>query len=360
MRVHNFYAGPATLPAEVLEQAAAELPDYRGLGLSIVETSHRSAEYDEVHNEAISRVRSLLGLSDEFEVVLLGGGATLQFAMVPMNLLPPGGGCDIVVSGSWAKKAQADAAKLGSVHVAYDGGDNGYTALPDAGAVRAQPGSAYLHLTSNETIQGLQWKQFPDTGDVPLVCDMSSDIMSRQLPLEQFDLIYAGAQKNLGPAGVTVAIVRRTLLDRMNDSLPAYLSYRTHVESNSLYNTPPVYAIYMLNKVLGWVESRGGVGEMDRAADAKSQLLYRAIDESDGYYRCPVGSEHRSRMNVVFRLPDEEREKKFISEAREAGMLGLKGHRSVGGIRASLYNALPMKAVEDLTSFMRRFATDNG
>ena len=360
MRVHNFYAGPATLPAEVLEQAAAELPDYRGLGLSIIETSHRSAEYDEVHNEAISRVRSLLGLPDDFEVVLLGGGATLQFAMVPMNLLPSGGGCDIVVSGSWAKKAQADAAKLGSVHVAYDGGDNGYTELPDAGAVRVQPGSAYLHLTSNETIQGLQWKQFPDTGDVPLVCDMSSDIMSRPIPLDRFDLIYAGAQKNLGPAGVTVVILRRTLLDRMSDSLPAYLSYKTHVEKNSLYNTPPVYAIYMLDKVLGWVEKQGGVREMDRAADEKSQLLYRTIDESDGYYRCPVGADHRSRMNVVFRLPDEEREKKFVAEAKEAGMVGLKGHRSVGGIRASLYNALPLKAVEDLTAFMRRFAADNG
>lgn len=359
MRVHNFYAGPATLPQSVLQQAASELPDYHNLGLSILETSHRSKEYDEVHNSALDRLRSLLGLGEEFDIVLLGGGATLQFGMVPMNLLGPDTSCDMVVSGSWAKKARADARTIGKVHVAFDGADSGYTTLPDTATLHAQPGSAYMHITSNETIQGLQWKDFPDLGNTPLICDMSSDILSRPLPLDRFDLIYAGAQKNLGPAGVTVVILRRTLLDRMHDNLPAYLSYRTHVEKNSLYNTPPVYAVYLLDKVLGWVEAEGGLTAMDQNAEAKSGVVYRAIDESDGYYRCPVERHFRSRMNVVFRLPDEDREAKFIAEAEKAGMVGLKGHRSVGGVRASLYNALPLKAAEDLAAFMHRFRSDN-
>lgn len=359
MRVHNFYAGPATLPHSVLQQAASELPDYQNLGLSILETSHRSKEYDAVHNGALDRLRSLLGLGEEFDVVLLGGGATLQFGMVPMNLLTSESSCDMVISGSWAKKARTDAETIGKVHVAFDGADSGYTTLPDSGTLHAQPGSAYMHITSNETIQGLQWKQFPDLGDTPLICDMSSDILSRPLPLDRFDLIYAGAQKNLGPAGVTVVILRRTLLERMHDKLPAYLSYRTHVEKNSLYNTPPVYAVYMLNKVLAWVEEQGGLEAMDRNSTAKSDIVYNAIDESEGYYRCPVDRNYRSRMNVVFRLPDEAREAKFISEAEKAGMVGLKGHRSVGGVRASLYNALPVKAAEDLAAFMQRFRSEN-
>lgn len=359
MRVHNFYAGPATLPESVLKDAAAELPDYQGLGLSILETSHRSKEYDAVHNSAISRLRSLLEIDNDFEVILLGGGATLQFAMVPLNLMAEGGSSDIVVSGSWAQKAKADAAKIGTVNVAYDGAKKGFTTLPPADSLRPSAGSSYMHITSNETIQGLQWKDFPDTGDTPLICDMSSDILSRPLPLDKFDLIYAGAQKNLGPAGVTVVIVRRTLLDRMKDSLPAYLSYKTHVEKNSLYNTPPVYAIYLLDKVLGWVEQSGGVPAMDRAADEKSGLLYEAIESSDGFYHCPVDQQFRSRMNIVFRLPDEDLEKKFVSEAQKAQMVGLKGHRSVGGIRASLYNACPTKAVQELTAFMGRFAKEN-
>ncbi len=359
MRVHNFYAGPATLPQRVLEDASSELVNYQGLGLSIMETSHRSKEYEQVHNQAIERLTNLLSLGDEFDVVLLGGGATLQFAMVPMNLLKPDVSCDIVVSGSWAKKAKADAQTVGNVTVTWDGKDQGYTTLPDPASVKAKPGSAYMHITSNETIQGLQWNDFPDLGDTPLVCDMSSDILSRPLPLDRFDLIYAGAQKNLGPAGVTVVIIRRTLLDRMNANLPAYLAYRTHVEKNSLYNTPPVYAVYMLNKVLGWVEEKGGLTAMESRAAEKADLLYEEIDNSDGFYHCPVDRTNRSRMNVVFRLPDEELESRFIEEAAEEGMIGLKGHRSVGGIRASLYNSLSPQAVEDLTAFMHRFAAEH-
>ncbi len=359
MRVHNFYAGPATLPRRVLEDAASELVDYQGLGLSIMETSHRSKEYEQLHNQAIERLKKLLSLDDEFDVVLLGGGATLQFAMVPMNLLTADSSCDIVVSGSWAKKARADAETVGGVTIAWDGKEQGYTTLPDASSVNAGPGSAYMHITSNETIQGLQWHAFPDTGDTPLVCDMSSDILSRPLPIDRFDLIYAGAQKNLGPAGVTVVIVRRTLLERMNERLPAYLSYRTHIEKNSMYNTPPVYPVYMLNKVLGWVEEKGGVAAMESRALEKSSLLYEEIDNSNGFYHCPVAGAHRSRMNVVFRLADESLESRFIEEAAEEGMIGLKGHRSVGGIRASIYNSLSVQAVEDLTAFMRRFAAEH-
>lgn len=359
MRVHNFYAGPATLPRRVLEDAASELVDYQGYGLSIMETSHRSKEYEQVHNQAIERLKTMLSLDDEFEVVLLGGGATLQFGMVPMNLLTTDSTCEIVVSGSWAKKAKADAETIGGVSVAWDGSEQGFTTLPDATSIKAKPGSAYMHITSNETIQGVQWQEFPDTGRTPLVCDMSSDILSRPLPLDRFDLIYAGAQKNLGPAGVTVVIIRRTLLERMNANLPAYLSYRTHVEKNSLYNTPPVYPIYMLNKVLGWVEESGGVAAMESSAAEKSQMLYQQIDNSDGFYHCPISRPHRSRMNVVFRLRDESLETQFIEEAADEGMVGLKGHRSVGGVRASLYNSLPIQAVEDLTAFMHRFAAEH-
>ena len=359
MRVHNFYAGPAALPRRVLEDAASELVDYQGYGLSIMETSHRSKEYEQVHNQAIERLKTMLSLGDEFDVVLLGGGATLQFGMVPMNLLTTDSTCDIVISGTWGQKAKADAETIGGVSVAWDGSEQGFTTLPDAESIKAKTGSAYMHITSNETIQGVQWQEFPNTGETPLVCDMSSDILSRPLPLDRFDLIYAGAQKNLGPAGVTVVIIRRTLLERMNDNLPAYLSYRTHVEKNSLYNTPPVYPVYMLNKVLGWVEEQGGVEAMESAAIEKSDLLYQEIDNSGGFYHCPVNPAHRSRMNVVFRLNDKSLETKFIEEAADEGMVGLKGHRSVGGIRASIYNSLPIETVEDLTAFMHRFAAEH-
>ncbi len=355
-RKYNFYAGPATLPVEVLEQIQKEIVNFQGMGMSLIETSHRSKDYDEVHNKAIALTRELLGLPDNYIVLLLGGGATLQFSMVPMNLMETGGHCDFVVSGSWAKKAQSDAAKIGEVNVLFDGKESGYTTLPAPKDVAPSDGSAYVHITSNETIGGIQWKEWPDSGNVPLVADMSSDILSTPIPAERFGLIYAGAQKNLGPAGVTLVILRNDLLERCGDNLTAYLSYKVHAEKNSLYNTPPVFSIWALQLVLQNLKDKGGVSAADKRNGEKAAMLYRAIDESGGFYRSPVEPMVRSNMNVVFRLPGEELEKEFVSEAAEKGMVGLKGHRSVGGIRASIYNSFPKEGVEKLADFMESFA----
>lgn len=354
----NFYAGPATLPPPVLNQIQEEIVDYMGMGLSLIETSHRSKEYDNVHNEAISHVKELLKVPDNYKILFLGGGATLQFSMVPLNLLNSKS-CDFTLTGSWAKKAYDDAKKVGNVNVVFDGSESNYTKLPDIASLKVNPDSAYLHITSNETIQGMQWQEFPEAGNVPLISDMSSDIMSRSLPIEKFGLIYAGAQKNLGPAGVTLVIIRDNLLSRCPDTLTAYLNYNTHVEKNSLYNTPPVFSIYVLKLVLQWVKKQGGLKAMEELVERRSSMLYNAIDESNGYYSCPVDRSCRSRMNVVFRLPNKELEKKFSEEATKQGMIGLKGHRSVGGCRASIYNAMPEEGVSKLVNFMKDFASKN-
>jgi phosphoserine aminotransferase len=351
-RKYNFYAGPATLPLPVLTQIKEEMEDFHGIGMSLIETSHRSKTYDGVHNEAITLLRELLGIPANYQVIFLGGGATLQFSMIPLNFLAQGKSCDFTLTGAWAKKAYDDAVKVGKVNVVFDGKDSGYTTLPAAASLKASPGAAYFHLTSNETIEGVEWVDFPDTGDVPLIADMSSDIMSRPLPVEKFGVIYAGAQKNLGPAGVTLVIMREDLLARCPDTLTAYLNYKIHADKNSLYNTPPVFSIYALKLVLEHVKKQGGLAAVAAMAAKKAGLLYRAIDDSDGFFR--------SRMNVVFRLPSEELEKKFIDAAAEKGMVGLKGHRSVGGCRASLYNAMPEEGVAALTDFMKEFAVANG
>ncbi|MCF7929138.1 MAG: 3-phosphoserine/phosphohydroxythreonine transaminase [Spirochaetales bacterium] len=351
----NFYAGPATLPLPVLEKLRDTMVEYGDSGMSLIETSHRSPVYDEVHAGARELVRELLGLSDEFQVLFLGGGATLQFAMLPMNLMNDDPGAEYTLTGNWAKKALDDAKKLGKVNVIFDGSGGNFTDLPDAGALKPQSGAAYLHLTSNETIQGLQWQDWPDTGSVPLAVDMSSDIMSRTLPVERFSLIYAGAQKNLGPAGVTLVIMRKGLLERCRKDLPAYLSYPIHADKDSLYNTPPVFSIYAVKLVLEWIKEQGGLQAMEELNERKAGLLYSAIDESDGFYQSPVSSKDRSRMNVVFTMPDEQKQKLFLSQAQEAGMVGLKGHRSVGGCRASIYNAMPYECVHKLADFMRDF-----
>lgn len=354
-RVYNFYAGPATLPRTVLEQLQRDLVDYQDTGLSLVETSHRSAEYDAVHQRAVSLIRDLLDVPPGYSVLLLGGGATMQFGMVPMNLASGDGAIiDMTLSGSWAAKAAADARRLARVNTVFDGQESGFTTLPDPETISSSPGAAYLHITSNETIGGVQWKRFPKV-EAPLVADMSSDILSRPLSVADFGLIYAGAQKNLGPAGVTVVIVRDDLLDRTPDAVPAYLAYRTHADKNSLYNTPPVFPIWALSLVLEWIGEQGGLAAIAERNRRKAALLYDAIDGSDGYYRCPVDPAVRSDMNVVFRLPDEAAEKRFVAGAAERGMVGLKGHRSVGGIRASIYNAMPVAGVEELVSYMRAF-----
>ncbi len=353
-RKANFFAGPSALPFPVLRKIEETIVEYDAAGMSIIEASHRSKHYEEVHSEAVGLIREILGVPSNYRILLLGGGATLQFSMVPLNLMPKNGTCDFVISGSWAKKAHADAEKIGSVNVLFDGVDDGYSSLP--ASVTPTEGSSYVHITSNETINGVQWPELPDTGNVPLVVDMSSDIMSRPIDFDRCALLYAGAQKNLGPAGVTLVVVREDLLERSDESLTAYLSYATHAGKDSLYNTPPVFSVYALMLVLRWVKSEGGMEEMRRRSIEKSKAMYSVIDESDGFYRCLVEPAFRSRMNVVFKLSDEESEKAFISKAEEEGMVGLKGHRSVGGCRASLYNGVSTEWTEQLCEFMSRFA----
>ncbi len=361
-RVYNFGAGPCTLPLEALKTAKEEMLDFKGMGMSLIEASHRGKEYDDVHQSAIALFKENFGLGDDHVVLLLGGGATLQFGMLPMNYLTANKNCDYVVSGAWGKKALADAKKLGTPKVLWDGAGNNYSTLPKASELAPTAGTSYLHFTSNETIGGVQWKEWPDTGDVPLVCDMSSDILSRPVPLDRFSLIYAGAQKNLAPAGLTVVIIRKDFLEKAADpkSIITYLSYKVHAEENSLYNTPPVFSIYMMKLTMEWVKSSGGLAGMQSLAEARAKALYGAMDASGGYYRCPVDPGCRSNMNIVWRLPTEELEDKFIKEAKKAGFVGLKGHRSVGGCRASVYNALPVQGCVDLASFMADFQKANG
>ncbi len=359
-RIFNFNAGPSALPLSVLEQARDQFVEFAGSGMSILEVSHRAKDYEGVHNRAKALVQELLGLSDRYEVLFLGGGATLQFSMVPMNLLAGGKTCDFTVTGAWAKKAYADSKLIGNVNVVYDGKADNYLNLPNPADVKVNPATTYLHITSNETIGGVQWPSFPDTGDVPIVADMSSDFLSRRVPVEKFGLIYAGAQKNVGPAGLAVVIIRKDLLERCPDNLTAYLNYKTHAKENSLYNTPPVYAIYITSLVLEWLKGLGGLPAAERMADERAGLIYGMMDKHAGYYRCPVPAHCRSKMNIVFRLPSEELEQKFIKEATAAGMGGLKGHRSVGGCRASVYNAMPIEGAKALADFMDAFARKNG
>jgi len=358
-RKFNFYAGPATLPLPVLETMAKDFVDYKGMGMSLIETSHRSKEYDEIHFGAINITKELLGIGDDYKVMLLQGGATLQFGMLPMNLLHSGRKAAYVHSGAWAKKAISDAKKCGGVDVVWNGEASKYMTLPNFADLKVDPQAVYCHITSNETIGGVQWQQFPDVG-VPLAADMSSDMMSRPLPMDKFGFIYAGAQKNLGPAGLTLAIIRKDLLDKCADNLVAYLKYKTHADKDSLYNTPPVFSVWTFKLTMEWLKDQGGLKTAQERAEKKAAVLYDAIDGSNGYYRCPVDKGCRSRMNVVWRLPSEELEEKFVKEGKAKGMLGLKGHRDVGGIRASIYNAMPAEGVALLAQFMADFKKANG
>lgn len=357
-RIHNFSAGPCTLPLEVLERVAAELPDYQGEGMSLVEMSHRSKTVVEVFDAAEALARELLAVPDSHRILFLGGGATFQFAMVPMNLLAGGKTADYTHSGAWAKKAIADAKTVGQVNLVFDGTDTNYMTLPDPASVKASDEAVYLHLTSNETIGGVQWKDFP-TIDKPIVADMSSDILSRALPWDKLGLVYAGAQKNLAPAGVAMVIISDELVDQSPGDLPNYLNYPNHVKGQSMLNTPPVFQVWMIRLVLEWLRDKGGMAWATQMAAKRSGVLYDAIARHD-FYSCPVDATYRSTMNVVFTTPSEELDARFVKEAEAQGLSGLKGHRSVGGCRASVYNAMPVEGAEALASFMDDFATKNG
>ena len=357
-RVYNFNPGPAVLPLEVLQEAQADLVDYKGSGMSILEASHRGKEYGAIHDEAVATIKKLLGLGDDHAVLFLQGGASGQFAMVPMNLLGEGQSADYVNSGAWASKAVKEAKLIGKVNVIADTGKDIPTRLPDPAALKFTPGAAYVHITSNETIAGTQWKTFPKT-ESPLVADMSSDILSRPFDASRFGLIYAGAQKNLGPAGVTLVIIRKDLAERVSEKVPVIFRYKTHIEDNSLYNTPPCFAIYLVALVARWVVKNGGLQGMSKRNADKAAKLYAAIDAS-GFYKGTAVKEFRSDMNVTFRLPSEALEEAFVKEASGRGLKGLKGHRSVGGVRASIYNAFPPEGVDALVAFMKEFQQKNG
>ncbi len=359
-RIFNFAAGPCTLPLPALEKAAGEFVDYAGAGMSLIEMSHRGKHYEAVHNQALELLREVLFVPGGFEILLLQGGATLQFGMVPLNLRADGRTFEYVNSGAWAKKAIADGKKVGPTRVVWTDEANKFKRMPKAAELTPGADAAYLHVTSNETIGGIEMTELPDTGTVPLIADMSSDILSRPIPYERLGLIYAGAQKNLGPAGNAVILIRKDVLEKCREDLPAYLGYKSHVPDKSMYNTPAVFAIYMMKLNLEWVKSVGGLAEMDKRAAKRSATVYDAIDGSGGWYCSPVDKGSRSRMNVVFRLPSEALEEQFIAEAGKAEMSGLKGHRSVGGIRASMYNAMPVEGAERLAQFMADFKKRNG
>lgn len=355
MRVHNFGAGPCALPHEVLEEVRDEFPEYGDTGMTVIEMSHRWPEYGEIHDGAKELARRVSGAPDDFEVLFLGGGATLQFSMAPLNLLHPGDRAGYVVAGSWGEKALADGGEAG--YAAWDGFASGYTTMPDPGEIEVEEGTRYIHVTSNETIHGIRMVDFP-SGQVLLVNDMSSDYLARPVEWGRHLLVYGGVQKNLAPAGMALVFIRKSVVEERPD-LGTYLRYSTHVDGDSLANTPPMFQTYVMGKVLAHLEKRGGVAGLEERSAAKAGLIYDAIEASDGFYRSPVDPKVRSHTNIVWRLPSEDLERQFVAETATAGMMGLKGHRSVGGIRASVYAATEMPSVEALVEFMGKFSESN-
>jgi phosphoserine aminotransferase len=358
-RIFNFSAGPAVLPVEVLEEAQRDLLALPGVGMSVLEISHRSKPFDEIIEGCEADLQKLAGIPDNYHVLFLQGGASLQFSMVPMNLLPPDGSADYIVTGVWSEKAVKEAKRVGTVNIAATTKEGNFRRVPQQAELTLDARAAYVHFTTNNTIYGTEWHYVPDVGDVPLVADASSDIFSRPLDVSKYGLIYAGAQKNLAPAGVTLVIVRDDLAKRSRSSLPTMMQYGVHVENKSMYNTPPVFAIYVMRLVLKWLLKEGGLESIERRNIRKAQKLYAEIDRT-GFYRGHAQTDCRSRMNVTFRLPTEALEKRFAAEAASAGLDGLKGHRSVGGLRASIYNAFPETGVDALVAFMRDFEAKNG
>ena len=358
-RVFNFSAGPAVLPVPVLEQAQRDLVALPGVGMSVMEISHRSKVFEDLLAGAITGLRELAGVPSNYRILFLQGGASLQFSMVPMNLLKPGTTADYVDTGTWAVKAIEEARRVGAVNVTGSTKAEKYTRIPVQAELGLTPGSSFVHITTNNTIEGTEWKTVPDTGDAPLIADASSDILSGPIDISRFGLIYAGAQKNLGPSGVTLVIIREDLLERSDKSLPTMLSYKVMAENNSLYNTPNTFGVYIFGLVMQWLKSLGGLAAIARLNQRKATLLYSEIDRT-GFYRGTAQQESRSLMNVTFRLPTEELEKTFDRQASAAGFDGLKGHRSVGGLRASIYNAFPEEGVAGLVDFMREFERTHG
>ena len=358
-RIHNFSAGPAVLPLPVLEEAQRDLVSLPGVGMSVMEISHRSKTFEDLLNRAIEDIRALAGIPAHYKILMLQGGATLQFSMVPMNFLGAGASADYIDTGSWSDKAIKEAKKVGRVSVAASTKADHYTRIPAQQELKLTPGAAYAHITSNNTIEGTEWKAPPDVGDVPLVADASSDLFSGPIDVSRYGLIYGGAQKNLGPSGVTLAIVRDDLLVRSADTLPIMLNYRVHAENNSLYNTPNTFGVYILGLTVKWLRSLGGLPALARINRRKAGKVYAEIDRT-GYYRGTAQKESRSVMNVTFRLATEALEKMFVAESTAAGLDGLKGHRSVGGMRASIYNAFPEEGVDALVDFMREFERKRG
>jgi phosphoserine aminotransferase len=361
-RAFNFNAGPGALPLPVLERIREELLDWRGSGMSVMEMSHRSPEFESIIAGAEQKLRTLFGISDHYAVIFLQGGGSMQFTMAPMNLCLRGKPVDVLHTGMWTAKAIGELNKGVLHNIAASTESEKFTRLPRTDEIKFSPDASYVHICTNNTIEGTQWATPPETGSVPLVADMSSDIASRQIDVNKYGLIFAGAQKNLGPSGATVVILRRDLAERAEKNLPTVLQYRTHIKEKSLYHTPPTFAIYIVGLVLEWIESEGGVPAIEKRNDAKAKLLYETIESSGDFYHCPVENTSRSKMNVVFRVAggDDAVEKKFAAEAAAAGLVGTPGHRSVGGLRVSLYNAVTLEAVEALTGFMHEFQRTRG
>ncbi len=359
-RVHNFYAGPATLPLEVVQKAQKGLDDFAGQGMSVMEISHRSKPFEAMFKNAQSKMLSIMGLSpDEYYVLFLGGGASMQFCMVPFNFLRKDETADYINTGEWASKAIKEAKLFGGVNVAASSEETNFDRIP--ATIKLTPGAAYVHTTSNNTLYGTEMWNFPDTGSVPHVCDMSSDFLSRELDYNQFSLIYAGAQKNIGPSGVTAVVVRKSWLENAKSDIPTMMKYKVHVEKEGLYNTPPCFPVFVIDLVMDWIMENGGLAGIEKRNRAKAGVIYNAIDKSGGFYKPHVSHvPSRSLMNITFRLPSEDLENKFVDEAKKLDLIGLKGHRNVGGCRASLYNAMTIEGAEALASFMEGFMVRNG
>ena len=358
-RVYNFNPGPAALPLEVLKEAQAEFLNFNNSGMSIIEISHRSKPYEEVHQQAKADILELMGLGDDYEVLFIQGGASLQFAMIPMNFASPEHKGSYVLSGTFSSNAYKEALNLGVGEIAASSKETGFHHVPQQDELKINPNAAYLHVCYNNTIYGTEFHYIPETNGIPLFADMSSDMLSRPVDFKKFDFIYAGVQKNLGPAGVVLVVAKKTIVEKSRETLPTMLRYDTFFKKDSLYNTPPEFCIYMVGKVAKWIKSQGGLTAMAERNSKKAKLLYDVIDNSDGFYRGHADKDSRSFMNVTFRLPNEELEKKFVAEAAKNKLCGVKGHRSVGGMRASIYNAMPVEGAEALANFMEKFKNNN-